>query len=190
MLAGGYTRHIAASSATGALAGRRIGIVRESLLNPGLKLVEAITTAAATEIRTVLGEHLRATLVESADPLWTPDLSCEPMKTTFRHALARLAPVFMPELLFRLREDGQPLFDAFAAAIQPTEFLPGMVFGSGDMAPVDYMVAMAEGQIEPPPNLDIATIQQQELATTFRFISRSTCPDDRSIGRHSACAKP
>jgi len=169
VLAGGYTRHITASGATGALAGHRIGVVRESMLNPGIKLVEPITTAAAAEIRTVLGKHLGATLVESADPLWTPDPSCEPMKTTFRQALARLVPVFMPELLFRLREDGQPLFDAFAAAIRPTEFLPGVVFGSGDLAPVDYMVAMAEGQIEPPPNLDIATIQQQELATTFRF---------------------
>ncbi len=169
VLAGGYTRHIGASGGAGALAGRRIGVVRESMLNPGIKLVEPITTAAAAEIRTVLGDHLGATLVESVDPLWTPDPACETMRTSFRQALARLVPVFMPELLFRLRDDGQPLFEAFAAAITPTEFLPGKVFGSGDLAPVDYMVAMAEGRIEPPPNLDIATIQQQELATTFRF---------------------
>ena len=169
VLAGGYTPHVSAAGAAGALAGRRIGIVRESMLNPGIKLVEPITTAAAAEIRTVLGEHLGATLVESVDPLWTPDPSCEPMRTSFRQALARLVPVFMPELLFRLRDDGQPLFDAFAAAIRPTEFLPGVIFGTGDLAPVDYLVAMAEGRIEPPPNLDVATIQQQELATTFRF---------------------
>jgi amidase len=31
------------------------------------------------------------------------------------------------------------------------------------------MVAMAELRIEPPPNLDLGTIQQQELANTFRF---------------------
>ena len=37
------------------------------------------------------------------------------------------------------------------------------------MAPIDYCVALAEGQIAPPANLDIATIQQQELAPTFRF---------------------
>jgi Asp-tRNA(Asn)/Glu-tRNA(Gln) amidotransferase A subunit family amidase len=91
------------------------------------------------------------------------------MTTTFRHGLARLVPVLMPELLFRLAPDGTPLFKDFAAAIQPTEFLPGKVFGSGTMAPMDYLVAMAEGRIAPPSNLDIATIQQQELAPTFRF---------------------
>lgn len=192
VLAGGYTHHITASAAAGALAGRRIGIVRESMLNPGIKLVEPITTAAAAEIRTVMGEHLGATLVESIDPLWTPDPSCEPMQTNFRQALARLVPVFMPDLLFRLRDDGQPLFDAFAAAIRPTEFLPGLVFGSGDLAPVDYLVAMAEGRIEPPPNLDIATIQQQELATTFRFhisqyLSRRSA-DWAALGLHESLA--
>jgi len=37
------------------------------------------------------------------------------------------------------------------------------------MQPIDYCVAMAEGRIAPPANLDLATIQQQELANTFRF---------------------
>jgi amidase len=37
------------------------------------------------------------------------------------------------------------------------------------MKPIDYCVALAEGQIEPPSNFDIATIQDQELSTTFRF---------------------
>ena len=31
------------------------------------------------------------------------------MKTDFRLALAKLVPVFMPDLLFRLGRDGQPL---------------------------------------------------------------------------------
>ena len=75
----------------------------------------------------------------------------------------------MPDLLFRLGPDGTPLFKEFAAAIRPTEFLPGKVFGSGTMAPIDYLVELAEGRIAPPANLDIATIQQQELAMSFRF---------------------
>jgi len=75
----------------------------------------------------------------------------------------------MPDLLFRLGPDGQPVFKEFAAAIQPTEFLPGRVFGSGRQTPIDYCVELAEGRIEPPANLDIATIQEQELAPTFRF---------------------
>jgi amidase len=57
----------------------------------------------------------------------------------------------------------------FADAIVPTEFLPGKLFGNGTMLPIDYCVAMAEGRIAPPQNLDLATIQQQELANTFRF---------------------
>jgi Asp-tRNA(Asn)/Glu-tRNA(Gln) amidotransferase A subunit family amidase len=108
-------------------------------------------------------------LVESSDPLWKRDPDDELMRTDFRRALARLVPVFMPDLLFRLGRDGQPVFKDFAAAIVPTEFMPGKVFGSGTMQPIDYCVALAEGRIAPPVNLDLGTIQQQELANTFRF---------------------
>jgi Asp-tRNA(Asn)/Glu-tRNA(Gln) amidotransferase A subunit family amidase len=75
----------------------------------------------------------------------------------------------MPDILFRLDATGQPLFNEFAAAIVPTEFAPGKVFGSGTMQPIDYCVALADGLIEPPANLDISTVQQQELAPTFRY---------------------
>jgi hypothetical protein len=91
------------------------------------------------------------------------------MQPDFRRALARLVPVFMPDLLFRLGADGQPVFEEFAAAIEPTEFLHGKVFGGGTMKPIDYCVALAEGRVPPPANLDIATIQDQALAPTFRF---------------------
>jgi Asp-tRNA(Asn)/Glu-tRNA(Gln) amidotransferase A subunit family amidase len=91
------------------------------------------------------------------------------MKTDYRRALARLVPVFMPDLMFRLGRDGQPLFREFAAAIVPTEFAPGKVYGSGAMTPIDYCVALAEGTVAPPKDLDLATIQQQELAMAFRF---------------------
>jgi hypothetical protein len=107
--------------------------------------------------------------VESSDPLWERDRDLEQMHPDFRAGLARLVPVFMPDLLFRLGRDGTPLFKEFAAAIRPTEFLPGKVFGSGAMAPIDYLVELAEGRIAPPANLDIATIQDQELAMSFRF---------------------
>ena len=169
VLATPYAGHAAMRGLPGSLKGVRLGVIRESMLNPGVKLVEAITRAAAAEIKDVLGGKLGASLVESADPLWPPDPAVEPMKTDFRRALARLVPVFMPELLFRLGPDGQPVFKEFAAAVQPTEFMPGQVFGAGRMAPIDYFVAMAEGRIAPPGNLDIATIQDQELAMAFRF---------------------
>jgi amidase len=167
---GPYAPFARASGAAGALRGQRIGVIRESmLLVPGHTSRLPIAPAAAAEIKTMLRGHLGATLVESRDPLWPPEPDLEQMTTDFRTALARLVPVFMPELLFRLRPDGQPVFADFAAAIQPTEFMPGKVFGSGRLRPIDYCVAMAEGRIAPPANLDIATIQQQELAMAFRF---------------------
>jgi Asp-tRNA(Asn)/Glu-tRNA(Gln) amidotransferase A subunit family amidase len=152
------------------LNGMRIGVIRESMLvRPGEKSTVAICSAAAAEIKSVLGEKLGATLVESVDPLWERDRDLEQMNPDFRTCLARLVPVFMPDLLFRLAADGTPLFKEFAAAIRPTEFAPGRMFGSGTMAPIDYCVALAEGRIAPPVNLDIATIQHQELAMSFRF---------------------
>jgi amidase len=165
-----YLERARATGAPGALSKRRIGVIRESMIIPkGSKTEEPIVTAAAKEIKTVLGDHLSATLVESSDPLWTPDPDLEQMQVDYRRALARLVPVFMPDLLFRLGPDGLPLFKEFAAAIVPTEFLPGRLFGTGSLNPIDYCVALADGRIAPPVNLDLATIQQQELANTFRF---------------------
>ena len=157
-------------SSSKGLQGVRIGVIRESMVYaPGSKTEEPIVTAAVREINEVLADKLGATLVESSDPIWTPDPNVEQMQTDFRRALAVLVPVFMPDLLFRLNADGQPVFQDFAAAIVPTEFAPGKVFGSGTMAPIDYMVELAEGRIEPPSNLDIPTVQEQELAMSFRF---------------------
>jgi amidase len=165
-----YLDHAKATGVAGTLSKRRIGVIRESMIIPkGSKTEEPIVAAAATEIKAVLGEHLQATLVESSDPLWRPDPDLEQMKVDYRRALARLVPVFMPDLLFRLSPDGLPLFKEFAAAIIPTEFLPGKLFGTGSLTPIDYCVAMAEGRIDSPINLDLSTIQQQELANTFRF---------------------
>ncbi|MGV6874690.1 amidase family protein [Pseudochelatococcus sp. B33] len=164
-----YASHARGSGEKDALKGVRLGVIRESMIAAGSRAAEPITTAAAREMKAVLRDHLGATLVESADPRWTPDPEIEPMKVDFRTALARLVPVFMPDLLFRLKPDGTPLFREFAEAIEPTEFLPGKVFGSGGMKPIDYLVALADGEIPPPSNLDIATIQQQELAKTFRY---------------------
>ena len=170
MLAGPFVAHLAKSGARGVLEGTRLGVIRESMRIPeGSKTERPIVTAAAREIKTMLGEHLGATLVESFEPSWQPDPDLEQMKTDFRQALAKLVPIFMPDLLFRLDRNGRPVFKDFAAAIVPTEFLPGRVFGTGTMQPIDYCVAMAEGRIEPPCNLDLSTIQQQELANTFRF---------------------
>lgn len=170
VLSTGYAVHVATAAPPGALAGVRIGVIRESMVYPRGSLAEKpIVDAASAELKDVLARRLGATLVESAHPLWTPDPEVEAMTVDFCGALARLVPVFMPDLLFRLGRDGQPVFEEFAAAIVPTEFMPGKVFGSGTMTPIDYCVALAEGTVAPPRNLDLATVQHQELANSFRF---------------------
>jgi amidase len=170
ILATPYRDHAQGKGKAGELSHRRIGVIRESMIIPkGSKTEEPIVTAAAKEIKTVLAGYLGATLVESSDPLWQPDPEIEQMTVDHRRALARLVPLFMPDLLFRIGSDGQPLFKEFAAAIRPTEFAPGKFFGKGTLDPIDYCVALAEGRVTPPANLDLATIQQQELANTFRF---------------------
>src|SRR5262245_44872000 len=114
-----YASHARMPGSAGALRGMRLGIVRESMVYPaGSKAEEPIVTAAAAEIKTILGGTLGATLVESTDPLWKRDPDIEVMATDFRRALARLAPVFMPDLFFRLDKAGEPVFKEFAAAIQ------------------------------------------------------------------------
>ena len=165
-----YASHLSDNGAPGALKGVRLGVVRESMVYPKDSMTEKpIVDAATVEIKEVLGATLGATLVESGDPLWTPDPDLEQMGTDFRTALTRLIPVFMPDILFRLGPDGTPLFKEFEAAIKPTEFFPGKTFGTGTMDSIDYCVALSEGRIKAPANLDIGTIQPQQLANTFRF---------------------
>ena len=125
-----YASHLSDNGAPGALKGVRLGVVRESMVYPKDSMTEKpIVDAATVEIKEVLGATLGATLVESGDPLWTPDPDLEQMGTDFRTALTRLIPVFMPDILFRLGPDGTPLFKEFEAAIKPTEFFPGKTFG-------------------------------------------------------------
>ena len=68
-----YASHATMPGAPGALSGMRIGIVRESMLVlPGEKAPVPIATAAAAEIKAILGAKLGATLVESTDPAVEP----------------------------------------------------------------------------------------------------------------------
>ena len=165
-----YASHTAKGAARRSLKGLRIGIIRESMTVPKGSMTEVpIVMAAAKEIKTVLGGRLGATLVESAHPLWPRDPDIELMTVDHTRALARLAPVFMPDLFFRLKPDGTPLFPDFAAKIVPTEFAPLKVFGTGTMKPIDYFVALVDGCIDPPSNFDIGAIQPQAPANAFKF---------------------
>jgi Asp-tRNA(Asn)/Glu-tRNA(Gln) amidotransferase A subunit family amidase len=164
-----YAQTAATAGTPGALKGMRIGVIRESMASSGAKATEPIISAASKEIKAVLGQHLGAALVESVDPQFADDPQIPNMTTTYTMALARLVPVFMPDLLFRVTDDGAPVYPDVAAAVRPTEFAPGKTFGTGTMAPVDYLVALAEARVAPPANLNIRTVQQLEGSRAFRF---------------------
>jgi amidase len=167
-----YADSAASPSARGSLRGMRIGIVRESMLTfPGTKADEPISQAAVKEIKAILGEYLGATLVESVDPLWLDDPSIENMSPSYTQALAQLVPVFFPDILYRLKRDGQPQFPEFAAKIKPTEFAPGKTLGSGTMKPIDYFFNLAEGRVPAPKNLNIRAIEEvvESNAFTLQF---------------------
>lgn len=167
---GSFAKAAAEPGTRGSLRGMRIGVIRESMLKfPGVKADEPIVDAAAKEIKTVLGDYLGATLVESVDPLWPDDPQIENMKPSYNQALAQMISVFYPEMLYQLDRAGQPEFPEFAARIKPTEFAPGKVFGTGTMAPIDYMLALAEGREPLPKNLNIRYIQQVVESNAFRY---------------------
>ncbi|HEY1481993.1 MAG TPA: amidase family protein [Candidatus Acidoferrum sp.] len=165
-----YSDSVVSSGARGSLRGMRIGIVRESMVTfPGVMADEPISQAASKEIRAILGDYLGATLVESVDPLWPDDPGIENMSPSYTQALAQLVPVFFPDIFYRLRADGQPQFPEFVAKIKPTEFAPGKTFGTGTMKPIDYFVALAEGRIPIPKNLNIRAIEEVVESNAFTF---------------------
>jgi amidase len=166
-----YASSVVSLGTRGSLHGMRIGIVRESMVTfPGTKADEPISQAAAKEIKAILGDYLGATLVESVDPLWPDDPGIENMSPSYTQALAQLVPVFFPDILYRLKRDGQPQFPEFAAKIKPTEFAPGKTLGTGTMKPIDYFLALAEGRVS-PRNLNIRAIEEvvESNAFTFQF---------------------
>lgn len=170
VLDGSYAAAVTSVARKDALKGVRVGVIRESMLTfPGVKADEPIAQAAAREIKEVLGVYLGATLVESSDPLLPDDPAVENMTVDYTRALAELVPLFYPDLLYRLGGAGTPLFADFAAAIRPTEFAPGKTFGSGTLAPIAYMLQMAEGRIPPPRNLNIRTIMQLAHSNAFTY---------------------
>lgn len=154
--------------APGSLKGMRIGIVREFMIKHA-KIDEPLVDAAAAEMKAILGKRLGATLVESPAVGWIDDPEVENMTTSFDRALAELAPIFFPQLLYRVSASGTPQFTEFAAKIEPTEFQPGVTKGSGSMRPVDWMLGWAEGAEPMPANLNLRSMLSQELSRTNRF---------------------
>jgi hypothetical protein len=90
--------------------------------------------------------------------------------------LARLVPVCMPALLCRLGPDGQPLCKACTAALVPTAFMPGTIFGTSTLQPLDYGGALAEERLAP---------RRTSLSPSSRSRSRSRHWGSGSISRNT-----
>ena len=144
-------------------------IIRESMVcAPGSKAELPIITAAAREIKTILGDWLGATLVESSDPLWHRIPRSRLCRRISGAHWPGWCPCSCPSCCSGSGQTDSPLQRVRGRDV-PTEFMPGKIFGTGTMQPIDYCVALAEERIAPPANLDIATVQEQELAMAFRF---------------------
>ena len=72
-------------------------------------------------------------------------------------------------MLYWLDSEGEPLFPDFAASITPTEFAPGIIHGSGEMSPIDYMVALAEGEVPAPEGFNLRSILTLGMSNAFKF---------------------
>ena len=149
----------------------RIGIVRESMLiPPGSKAAEPITTAAAREIKAVLGAQLGATLVESSDPLWQPDPDIERDEDRFpaRAGAARAGFHARPPVpagrRTASRSSGFRGGDR-ADRVRARQECSAPARCSRSTTASSWRTAASRR----PSNLDISTVQQQELAMAFRF---------------------
>ena len=152
------------------LKGLRLGIIRKSMVVPPGSMTEVpIVSAATREIKSILGDHLGATLVESTHPLWTPDPEIETMKTDFCRALARLVPVLMPDLLFRTRPQGPAAVRGVRRRHRADRVRPrqGVRLGLNE---ADRLLRRAGGRAErTAQKFRPCHDPEQELAMTFRF---------------------
>jgi amidase len=107
------------------LAGTRIGVVREFMIKPNPNDA-AIIDEVDGEFKSVLRDQLKATLVESVDPLFPDDPTIPNMTYTFQDAFSEIMAINSPEYFFQ-QLNGSPEFA-----------VPGY-----DVTTKDYMVKLA-----------------------------------------------
>jgi amidase len=122
------------------LAGTRIGVVREFMIKPNPNNV-AISDQIDGEIKSVLRDKLKATLVESVDPLYPDDPTIPNMEYTFKDAFSEIMAVNAPEYF------SQTIGSALEFAV------PGY-----DVTTKDYMVKLALLQAPLSDNLNLRRI--------------------------------
>ena len=111
----------------GRVAGLRIGVIRESMVvPPGDKADEPIVTAAARRDQNgARRQAWRDAGRNPSDPLWERDPEIEQMNARFPPGVGAAGPGVHARLVVPARRDGTAVFKEFAAAIRPTEFMPG-----------------------------------------------------------------
>jgi amidase len=133
------------------LAGVRIGIVREYMVKHSANDA-AISDRVNEEIIKVLRDQLGADVVESSDPMYPDDPSIPNMEYDFRHALAEILPIHMPEYLEKSK-NGKMLF----------------AVTDGDITSRDYLVRAAEGEVLLSDQLNLRSINSLESSPAMSF---------------------
>jgi len=147
-----YVVDEAAGEGARPLAGMRIGIVREYMVQHTPNDA-AISDRIDDEIKTVLRDRLGASLVESVDPLYPDDPAVENMAYTFQDALAEILPIHMPEYFATTTGDGSLEF---------------AVVGH-DVTSKGYLVRLAEGDAPLAPNLNLRRVTLSPATRSFAF---------------------
>ena len=123
------------------LKGVRVGVVREFMVKHTKNDV-AISDEIDKEIKAVLRDKLGATIVESADPMYTDDPTVPNMTYTFQDAMAEILPHAVPEYFFRKNAKGELEFS-----------VPGW-----DVTSVDYDVALSLHKAPLSPKINLRSI--------------------------------
>ena len=149
-----YARSLVSSTTknTKALAGMRIGIVREYMVKHAANDV-AMSDHVNDQIKRVLRDQLGADIVESFDPAYPNDPSIPDMPYHFQHALAEILPLHMPEYLHSRNPDGSLTFA-----------VPGH-----DVTSRDYMVKVAAGKAPLSPQLNLRSVTSLPRTASFSF---------------------
>jgi amidase len=134
------------------LAGMRIGIVREYMVKH-TENDAAMSDLVNGEILRVLRDELGAELVESSDPLYPDDPAIPNMEYDFQRAIAEILPVHMPEYFQEKDDKGKYKFAVPGYAVTWR----------------DYLVKAAEGKAPLSENLNLRTINDAPLTTSFGF---------------------
>jgi amidase len=136
--------------AHGALHGMRIGVVREFMIAPSPNNV-AINAQIDGELKGVLRDRLKATIVESSDPLYPDDPSVANMEYTFQDAFSEVMPLSIPEYF------SQQLNGALEFAV------PGYTVTSKD-----YLVQLSLLMAPLSPNMNLRRLTTTSYDNTLR----------------------